>query len=85
MSADKELDIISEAARRLTDVMPLEEEMQLRGHYELPNVEVLRQLLDHVKGAIFPQFFGHGIYVDTSRIFTLCWNRPAMGWHRHAA
>lgn len=79
MSADKELDIISEAARRLTDVMPLEEEMQLRGHYELPNVEVLRQLLDHVKGAIFPQFFGHGIYVDTSRIFTLLLEQTCHG------
>lgn len=79
MSADNELDIISEAARLLSAVSPMEEEMHLRSHYELPNVETLRQFIDHVKGAIFPQFFGHGIYVDTSRIFTLLLEQACHG------
>ncbi|MBQ7280326.1 MAG: serine acetyltransferase [Bacteroidales bacterium] len=79
MSTDNELEIIATTARALSEPMPLEEQMHLTGRYELPSVESLQQLIQHIKGAIFPQFFGSGIFVDVSRTYELLLTQTCHG------
>ena len=63
----------------LREVTPLEESMSLRSHSELPSVAQLRQMMEHVKGVVFPHFFGSDLNVDTCSILDILRRQTACG------
>lgn len=63
----------------LTQITPLEAELQLRSKCQLPSVDALKQLMRHISGAIFPHFFGTDMHVDVSSVYAILRDQIACG------
>ena len=72
-------EILHETIKALEAVTPLEESMSLRRHSELPSVDQLRQMMEHIKGVMFPRFFGSDLNVDASSIYSILRQQAARG------
>ncbi|MBR1793608.1 MAG: serine acetyltransferase [Bacteroidales bacterium] len=79
MTTDTASNIINDIARQLMAVKPTERAMNLRTHFELPCIETLRELMAHIKGVIFPQFYGSDIFDDTAKAYQLLLEQTCHG------
>ena len=71
--------ILYETIQKLSEVTEQETAMSLRKHNELPSVSQLQQLMEHIKGVFFPQFFSNDISVDTCSIYAILRQQTACG------
>lgn len=73
------LDVITDAIRALSMETPAEQGLHLPEGASLPSLRSLRSLMEHVRGALFPRFFGSEVSVHVGSIYALLKEQVANG------